>query len=150
MPRYGYGGIKRSASGTGEGRAVDVEYRRESPFTAEKTAAMIVYANCLRYPWKSRSLLVVGRSCRVYGVTESRKSKRKKKRKKKDEEEKEKKEKDEEEEKEEKEEEDEEDEEDEVEKQKEEVENGRTEGGGGRRSKVAGNCKLDGYISRVN
>ncbi|KAF7386221.1 hypothetical protein HZH68_013353 [Vespula germanica] len=51
MPRYGYGGIKRSASGTGEGRAVDVEYRRESPFTAEKTAAMIVYANCLRYPW---------------------------------------------------------------------------------------------------
>lgn len=59
MPRYGYGGIKRSGStgGGGEGstshttgRSSQVECRRESPFTVEKTAAMIVYANCLRYP----------------------------------------------------------------------------------------------------
>lgn len=68
IPRYGYGGIKRSAStggggcaGTADGSCrSQVECRRESPFTAEKTAAMIVYANCLRYPGWRQSRVFCG------------------------------------------------------------------------------------------
>ncbi|KAK1132901.1 hypothetical protein K0M31_014269 [Melipona bicolor] len=66
MPCYGYGGIKRSGSSSCGGewgrrgadgnqsaswRVVAVDSSAvESPFMAEKTAAMIVYANCLKYP----------------------------------------------------------------------------------------------------
>lgn len=66
MVRYGYGGIKRSGSsscgdeegGTGAEANQSASWRIvavdssvvESPFMAEKTAAMIVYANCLKYP----------------------------------------------------------------------------------------------------
>lgn len=66
MLRYGYGGIKRSGSsscgdeegGTGAEANQSASWRIvavdssvvESPFMAEKTAAMIVYANCLKYP----------------------------------------------------------------------------------------------------
>lgn len=49
MPGYGYGGIKRSAR---ERALRDDEETAPcgSPFMAQKTAAMIAYANCLRYP----------------------------------------------------------------------------------------------------
>lgn len=68
MPRYGYGGIKRSGLWKGRrgqeassqpagGSWQSTRVPSRAPFMGEKTAAIIVYANCLKYPRAKAVLL---------------------------------------------------------------------------------------------